>query len=555
MFFLPSIDILILGLVAASNMLLGFIIYYSNTKSVTRKNFLLLTSAITLFSVLTHIAYRTHEPATALFVLRFVMFFAVMHAMFFYLLVLNYPHDHDKTDPKKHRRAYILGLITAILTLSPWVFASVSIDPVTTAPVATPGPAMLLFALTTMYFDLAGLVLLIRKTLKAEPENKAKYKLLLYGFLLMKPAVIVFNFVLPVAANETSVIPYSILFSLPFVLFTSYAIIRYRLLDIKLIATEVFVSLLTLVMLTQVLFADNFAATVFSMSLFVLMLCFSLLLIRNIRIENLQKIELQNLSEQLTKANGELKQINEAKTEFLSVASHQLRTPLTAIKGYSSMLLEGDFGALNPEQNKTAKLIFDSSQRLSVLVADLLDMSRIESGRMEFDFTAVDLCKIVDSVIEEVTPKAKDKGLYLYFDNVHKACPEIRADEEKLRQLVINLIDNAIKYTVHGGVTIRLHQTGSELKFAVADTGIGIKPEDQPRMYEKFFRAESASKLTREGTGLGIYVVKKMAEAHGGKVWFESAGENKGTTFFVTFPIPDGPIKEERIKIASLEAF
>ena len=548
------LTILILGAVAASNILLGFVVYFSKTKSYTRRYFLLLTIAITAYTVLEYIAYQTTDPAVALWILRVMMCFAVPFAMYFYLLARSFPSDEIFISKKEQYFVYGLGIAVMLMTLSPLVFQSVSINSLTHSPDPLPGPGMPIFGIAVSLFDLAGLWVIGRKAITAAKGMRQSFMYFFIGALMMKALILIFNFIYPVFLQNTKFIPYSITFSLPFVILMSYAIVRHHLLNIKVIAAEAMTFLLALVTLIQLLTAEGFAEYIFQVSLFILFLSFGVLLIRSVRKEVEQKEELTKLSEALTKANAELKQINEAKTEFLSVASHQLRTPLTAIKGYSSMLLEGDYGELNVEQHKSASLIFESSQRLSVLVADLLDMSRIESGRMEFDFAGVNLCKVVESVMDELAPKAKNKKLYLLFDNVNRVCPEIRADEEKLRQIVINLIDNAIKYTVQGGVTCRLMRTGNELHLSITDTGIGIALEDQPRMYEKFFRADSASKLTREGTGLGIYVVKKMTEAHGGKVWFESKGEGKGTTFFVSFPIPQTSIKEERVRINSLEA-
>ena len=334
-----------------------------------------------------------------------------------------------------------------------------------------------------------------------------------------------------------------------FVLSVFYAIVRYKFFNVRVIITELFV--LALVLMSVIQFFVPQSTVVGALFIFSTLVAGSLL-IRSVLGEVKQRDRVQALSEQLAASNSELKLINEAKTEFLSVASHQLRTPLTAIKGYASMLLENNFGSLTPEQNKGVKLIFDSSDRLSRLVADLLDVSRIESGRMEFDFEPVDLCKVAESVVEELSQKAKDKSLYLYFDNVHKACPQVRADEEKIRQVILNLVDNAIKYTVSGGVTVSLNQVDAKLRLSVRDTGIGIDPKEASRLFGKFYRTKEASTLTAEGTGLGIYVVKRIVESHGGKVWFESPGLEKGATFYVSLPVPTMPIKKERVRINSI---
>ncbi len=333
-----------------------------------------------------------------------------------------------------------------------------------------------------------------------------------------------------------------------------YSIIKYKFFNVKVIGTEIFVLALIVNSVWQAFSGpalQNIYVPFISISLTMLV---GGLLIKSVLGEVRAREQLQVLSARLEDANKQLKQLDKAKSEFLSVASHQLRTPMTAIKGYVSMLLEGDFGEIPETQKAQLHIVYESAERQLQLVADLLDLSRIESGRMEFAFGPVNLCKLVENVLGELTAKAKLKGLYLYFDNVNRFCPDIRADMEKLMEVVTNLVDNAIKYTKQGGVTVRLLQDGQEIQLSVEDTGIGIAKEDQPKIFEKFFRTDAANEVTREGTGLGVYVVKKIVEAHGGKVWFTSQGLGKGTKFVVSFLVPKLPIKEEKVNIASLEA-
>lgn len=549
-----SVALIVLGFVAAANLLLGAIMYFGDVKSITRKYFFLLTLSVTLFNGLTYIAYRVNDVQLAIWVLRLVLVSAVPFAVYFYLLVRNFPSDTSLISKRWQRVINIWSIAVVVVALTPLVFKNaVLVDDFVQA---TPGPGILIFTLTVLFFDISGLWLSFKYAFKAKAGERAQNYLLLFGFLTMKFLTIAFNFVLPAFFQKTELIPYSMTFSLPFVILTAYAIVRHRLLNIKVIATEVFIFLLVMATLLQTFFSQDIFSIIFRLSIFLLVLAFSLLLIRSVRREVQQREELQKLSAALKNANDQLVQVDKAKSEFLSVASHQLRTPLTAIKGYTSMFLSGDFGKVTDPQRQNLQIIYDSAHRLAVLVSDLLDLSRIESGRMEFDFKAVNLCKIVESVINEVTPKATERKLYVYFDNVNRTCPNVRADEEKIRQVIINLIDNAIKYTLQGGVIIRLMQTAEgQLQFSVTDTGIGVDPKEKDKLFEKFFRTQAANEVTREGTGLGIYVVKKIVAAHGGKIWFDSPGVNKGTTFYFTLPIPKGAIKEEKVKIDSLDAF
>ena len=252
--------------------------------------------------------------------------------------------------------------------------------------------------------------------------------------------------------------------------------------------------------------------------------------------KTLQK-EVERQTKTLKDANVRLKQLDVAKSEFISLASHQLRTPLTIIKGYVSMILEGTWGTVEGGQKEQLEKIYSSNERLIKLVEDLLTVSRIESGRLEFDWKTIHFENMVDNVIKEFSQMVKNKKLYLKFIKPKEALSKIRMDSLKIRQVVQNLIDNAIHYTQKGGITIRLKEKKDKILFSIKDTGIGISPEEQVVLFEKFSRGRDVGKMHTEGVGLGLYLGAKMVEAHKGKIWVESEGENKGSTFYFELPI------------------
>lgn len=253
----------------------------------------------------------------------------------------------------------------------------------------------------------------------------------------------------------------------------------------------------------------------------------------NVKLEK----EVEKATRDLRRANVQLKKLDEAKSEFISIASHQLRTPLTVIKGYISMMLEGNFGELTKPEHESLEKVFESNERLIQLVENLLNISRIESGRLQFDFHESDLHKMIESVLEELIGNAKKKSLILQYKAPATALPNIKMDDEKVRQVVMNLIDNAIKYTKQGSVTVKLEKLGDKARFSVADSGMGIRPEDMANLFKKFSRGTGTSLIHTEGTGLGLYVARMMIEAHKGKIWAESAGNGKGSKFFFELPI------------------
>jgi signal transduction histidine kinase len=208
---------------------------------------------------------------------------------------------------------------------------------------------------------------------------------------------------------------------------------------------------------------------------------------------------------------------------------------MTSIKGILSMLLENFWGPLSSEQKKYLSQVYQSSERLLHLVEDLLNISRIEAGKMQFDFEPVDLEELVKEEVKEFEPQAFDKKLYLRFNKPASAMPKVKADSLKIRQVLQNLIDNSIKYTEKGGSEISLEKQDGTVLFAIKDTGVGLPPGQH--LFEKFQRGQKATNQYTEGVGLGLYLGDKIIKAHGGKIWAESEGENKGSTFYFTLPI------------------
>lgn len=252
--------------------------------------------------------------------------------------------------------------------------------------------------------------------------------------------------------------------------------------------------------------------------------------------KTLQK-EVNSQTKELRGANIRLQQLDRAKSEFISLASHQLRTPLTIIKGYISMMLEGAWGEVVGKKKEQLEKVYSSNERLIKLVEDLLTVSRIESGRLEFDWQTISLEEMVDSVIKEFDQVVDKKKLYLKFIRPKKDLPKVKIDSLKIRQVIQNLVDNALHYTREGGATIRLKAGKNKVIFSIQDTGVGIPPKEQVVLFEKFSRGKDIGRIHTEGVGLGLYLGAKMIEAHQGRIWVESEGKNKGSTFYFELPI------------------
>jgi signal transduction histidine kinase len=237
-------------------------------------------------------------------------------------------------------------------------------------------------------------------------------------------------------------------------------------------------------------------------------------------------------------ANEKLRELDLAKSEFMSIASHQLRTPLAGIVGYLSMLGDGDYGKLDDSQAKVVKELYEASQRLVRLVNTFLNVTRIEAGRLTMNFTEVNLVEHVEAEVHELMPTAAKKKVILVWEKPKQSVITATADSDKIRDVFLNLVDNAIKYTPEGSVAVAIEQPdAATAHFTVHDTGVGIDPKDAASIFQKFVRGSGIARVQPNGSGLGLFIVKKIVEAHHGKVWMESEGPNKGSTFHVILPL------------------
>ena len=230
---------------------------------------------------------------------------------------------------------------------------------------------------------------------------------------------------------------------------------------------------------------------------------------------------------------------NRAKSEFLANMSHELRTPLNAIIGFSEILSDQTFGELNQRQARYVNNVLTSGNHLLTLINDILDLSKVESGKMELELSRVNIKSLLENSIVMVKEKSLKHGISLDLNIPDELADlEIRADELKLKQIIFNILSNAAKFTPDGGaITVEVRQEEAELAISVSDTGIGIKPEDQERIFSEFEQVDSSYARKHQGTGLGLALTRRLLELHGGRIWVESEGEGKGSTFTFVIPI------------------
>ncbi|HNY36200.1 MAG TPA: ATP-binding protein [Candidatus Pacearchaeota archaeon] len=231
------------------------------------------------------------------------------------------------------------------------------------------------------------------------------------------------------------------------------------------------------------------------------------------------------------------KLIEKMKTEFVSIAAHQLRTPLSAIKWTLRMVLDGETGDITQEQKDLLEKTYVSNERMISLINDLLNVSRIEEGRFLYKQEMASLEEIISTVIDSSQELLKMKKMKIIFDRPKEILPQVYVDREKMELVVQNLLENAVKYTPEGGeINISLEKKNDEVIFKIKDTGVGIPEAQKERIFTKFFRGDNVIRMETEGSGLGLYTTKNIIDAHKGKIWFDSK-EGEGTTFTFTIPV------------------
>jgi signal transduction histidine kinase len=228
-------------------------------------------------------------------------------------------------------------------------------------------------------------------------------------------------------------------------------------------------------------------------------------------------------------------EIAQAKNEFVSIVAHELRTPMTSIKGYTDLILQGAMGEISDGQRHFLQIVRSNVERLSDLISDLLDTSRIEAGKISLDPEPIEMPQLVREVGEGIGEAVRERGLTLEIEEA-PAIPTVHADRNRVIQILVNLLSNAYRYTPSGKITVSIGSTGDAVLTQVTDTGIGIAPEDHERVFEAFYRADHEVVTKQPGTGLGLSIVKSLVKMHGGELRLQS-DLDKGSTFSFTLPL------------------
>ncbi len=512
---MPSLELLTTIIAVIGNFILGIITFSRNSKSATNRFFAFLTTTLSLYLLLTAFWIKT------------VMSVAVFINLTFFLLATAYPGKDLTLKPRIFWTILISTIIIAILAQTNLIFSSVEITNGKIQP--TPGVGMALFLVHTIGLLGGGFIYLIRKYKKSEGIEKRQIRTFFLGAILMFSSIIITNVILVLVFNISTFVNLLPVYTLILTSFVSYAIIQHGLFDLRVLATQAFTVIIWIVLFSKIFVSQNLTESITDSLIFISMVVFGTLLIKSVIREVQQR-------EKLAELNDKLKALDAQKDEFISMAAHELRAPMTAIKGYISMVMEGDTGDI-PE--KARGFLADANsinERLIRLVNNMLNVSRIEEGRIVFQWEEEELSQVVRAVYNQFIPEAARKGLSYTLEIPKQVKDKVRVDPDRIHEVIANLISNAIKYTDRGSVKVMLSQSSKDkVKVEVIDTGSGISLVEQKKLFQKFYRVETNVGKTT-GTGLGLYISRLLVEKFSGLIGIESQ-EGKGSNFWFELPI------------------
>jgi signal transduction histidine kinase len=518
------------------SLILGLLLYFKNRKNILSRVLLAMIVLFFAWCFFDLILWGTNDPSTVIFFWTSqIIVEPIIYMLGAYLMVIYVKRSDVSFSTKVI--SIVIYLPIVLLSFTPFSLIGIELADCNAVEgfIAQYYTYIIefIFAISSLIFSMFYL-----RKIKDDLKYKESSRYLIVGLILFFTAFSWGNIIGSFTDNWQ--LAQAGLFGMPiFVGYLVYIMVRFRAFNIKLLGTQALVVGLIVLIGSQFFFIKDTTNLILNSATFLAVLIFGNFLVKSVKREVEQRERLQALTNELATANTKLQSVDKLKTEFLSLASHQLRSPLTAIKGYSSMLLEGSFGAMTLQQKEAIDRVFQSVSHLTKVVNDLLNVSKIEQGGMVYTKTNYDFGISVKNVTDELRISAKNKNLALDYEDDARGPYMINGDEEKIRQVVINLIDNSIKYTPEGSINVRISKQGSKVLLAIKDTGMGMTEEIRQTLFKKFARGEGG-KVNTSGSGLGLYLAKEISEAHNGRVWVESPGPGKGSTFFVEFELVKG---------------
>lgn len=562
------------------SLLLGFFVYTKNRKSLIGKILLALSITFFLWAFFNLILWASNDSNINIF---YWSFFGLLYP-FLYILgaYLVYVFIENADPPFYIKLIFGLALLPIILlTPTRYNMEGFNIN----------GCGAYEGNLFTNYYYIVGLLIFfwilvfsIKKYRNAKKEFKKQILLFSLGieFFLLSFFISGYlsSFLLELGVPDFSLEQYGLFGMIVFLGFLSYLIVKHQAFDIKVITAQFLIVTTWIGVFSQLFIVQETSNRILTGITLALITYFGWLLFKAVNEEVKSAQELALSSRKLAGLNAKLEELDRAKSEFISIASHQLRTPLTSVKGFTSLILDNTLGKAPLKQKKEVEKIFVNNEKLCLLVEDMLNASRLEAGRLEYDLEEADVVSVVKSTVSVVSLYAKSRKLKLKLNLPNEKLMAI-IDQRKLSEILSNLIDNAIKYTPRGNVSVIVEKISKEQKvgkakntalasrnwvrISVTDTGLGMDKKQLTGIFDKFIEGNdavesktpepiqsfdeiakkdadkikhlNAGSRTTSGTGLGVYISRQMTQAMGGVLYADSPGKGKGSTFTLELPL------------------
>lgn len=524
-----NFDLLSVGIAIAGMVLLGSIIFFNDTKSITNRSFLYFSILTAIWGISNYLEYRFTTVEATLWALRLHLFISTLHAFFFFRLAYVFPRE-QVAFPRWYRFVLVPVVAAVMITvLTPLVFSGIAtLAPVGQVTRATPGPGIALFMLVAFGLLISSLVILFRRVARTTGIERWQSLVLSIGMALMVMLILTFNVVLPNLFSNRNFIPLAALFIFPFVAFTSYAIYRHHLFNLKVATTAFLGFMMTVFTFVNVLYSTDTSAVVINITAFLIVLIGSIRIVQD-------TLNLKRLTEELSAANAR----QETLIHFIG---HEVKGSLTKDMGSFAALVDGDFGQLQDGMKSFVERALAESRQGVDAIGNILTASNLKKGTVAHAREPFDLKALVTEAVDKARPAAKQKGLSLSFATDDSSYQMI-GDKTQIGDHVLrNLIDNAVNYTPSGSITVSLEKTRDKspskerIVFRVKDTGVGITEEDKKRLFTEGGHGKDSQTINVHSTGYGLYIAKQIVTANGGTIRVESEGEGRGATFIVEFP-------------------
>ena len=534
---LPFYNQILVGFINLVGIWLALMVFYYSPYSRIKKIFLGMVVWMCLWVDFAYLARVVGERNSVLALIFLKVAWFVTPLLFVFLYILGvYLLGFEKKYQKLTIGVVVIGGIASLITGGTDLVVK-NIKFVDSYLSIVYGEGMVPFLGMVFFVMCMTLYLLGKGYFQSDFEKRKQIKYVLIGAFGFYLANIIFNIFFPLFLKIVRfywIGDYSAIFLLGFV---AYAVVKHHLFGVRVLFIWVMMFLAVSFFLVEVFaLTQTLSWRLMKIGFLLVFIYFAFSLIKATELEIKAKENLKKAHQKLSVAYHKLKEIDRMKSEFLSITSHQLKGPLGTIRGYLWMMLNEKYGPLPKKLKVPLENIFKANERLVKVVGDLLNLSRIEMGKIKLEKKYFQIEEIVENIYKELLSEAEKKGLKFEFKKPKEALPKVFGDPLKIREAIFNVVDNAIKYTQRGWVKIEVGKEKDSVLIKVSDTGIGFSKEELKDLFKDFTRIKRGKVLYTQGSGLGLYIAKKFLQFHKGRIWAESEGEGKGATFYIQLP-------------------